>query len=443
MNPCNIPTAKEKRLLKRLKIYKKWRKIGRKILIKVRSQKKIDLYLNLSSKVKARLEKMNEMSILEKLGFEGEIGNFDLSLQQQKIYQSAMKIQKMWRGILARRVIDAGCLSPNYVFVDASAKKKMNKQEKASKGNSRLNNIMRITEKQLKKLLLETIANNPYTLLAKQCGEHEDETYPSPTIAAINDRNEDYLTECYDEFLKDYQPPKKAKSAGGKKKGKTATTAFTPYADEGCRARSFGGRRCCKATSNGGGGGGELCGLHQNRPSTMGVIGAPITDKLRNSMKKSKKRLLNAKDYGDLFMSKARWKVQEGEEWVAANLNFAEDDFDKYFFAGDEEFQEAKAKYLAGGAANEFQEEEKVSATAALHKEEKNDGNACICMDENRDDEDFYHFWECIHVVHKDCGLKWRNLKGKKKADWQSCHICKSKPLKRMKKVSGEQSKFQ
>ena len=463
MNPCStitIPTIKSRKMKKRKKIYTRWRKIFKQIIIKVRSQKKIDLDLNLSSKVKEP-EKMNELSILQQIDLEEfeEVG---------KWLSASTAIQSWWRELkwcrwVKKHKID---LKSAKVIVKKKRMKKKgkklnNKQEKLSKGNSRINIIMRITEKQLKKLLLETIGNHPFANARKLDMEAEakaeadeaefwdQDTYDeylknlTQTFGGIQ---EDYFTECYDDFVKEYEPPaKKAKSAGGKKsKNSGRTNAFTPYKDEGCVGRMFGGRRCCKATHNAGGGGGELCGLHQNRHDAMGKMGDPLTDKLRTAMKKSKVRLLKAQDYGDLFMSRARWVAQEGEEWVTTHINpiWTSADKDKYFFPSDEDFQAAKAKYVAGEATNEFQEP---SQAAALHKSEleKEGGGACIsCRNEDRDDEDFYFLWDCAHVFHKDCGIKWRNKNGKKSDDWQSCMICKSKPLKKMKKMKKEQSKF-
>ena len=74
---------------KRKKIYTRWRKIFKQIIIKVRSQKKIDLDLNLSSKVKEP-EKMNELSILQQIDLEEfeEVG---------KWLSASTAIQSWWR----------------------------------------------------------------------------------------------------------------------------------------------------------------------------------------------------------------------------------------------------------------------------------------------------------------------------------------------------------
>tara|TARA_B100000749_G_scaffold212116_1_gene166973 strand:- start:46 stop:1338 length:1293 start_codon:yes stop_codon:yes gene_type:complete len=430
MNPCSTITTFEKQLAKeakekmkslkrkqKVKIYKNWRKIFKKIIIKVRSQNTL---------VKAVADYRSRHPLEQKI---------DLNVPKN------VKVKKR----LKKKV-----------------KNKKIKQEKQPKGNSRINNIMRITENQLRKLLKEVIGNHPFANARKLDMEAEakaeadeaefwdQDTYDeylknlTQTFGGIQ---EDYFTECYDDFVKEYEPPaKKAKSAGGKKsKNSGRTNAFTPYKDEGCVGRMFGGRRCCKATHNEGGGGGELCGLHQRSTETMGKLGEPLTDKLRASMKKSKSRMHKTQAYGELFMSRARWEAQEGEDWVATHLNpiFTSADKNHYFFNSEEDFQAAKVLYLGGTTTNEFMEEEKVNAVATLHKEEveKDDGGACsICDDATRDEEPFYHFWDCVHLVHKDCGLKWRNKDANTSADWKKCPICRVKALKRMKKMG--KSKF-
>jgi len=406
-------------------IYKRWRKIFKQIIIKVRS-KKLGVFAALRS-------------------------------------CAATAIQSWWR----KQKID---LKPvKHIVKKKRMKKKVktinNKQEKEPKKNSRLNSIMtyRLTETQIKKLLMECVADNPFLLLHQgEVGAPQPEpcdNYEGVVEYNIADINEKYVESCMAEFKNDYKlPPKKAKSAGGKKIQQSHTrTALDPYVAEGCHARNFGGRRCGKPEADTTGGGGDgFCGLHKRGTESYGVLGDALSDKLRKSMKLSKTRMGSGHHYATNFQHFARWKEQEGEDWVTTHLKpiWTSVDKNKYFYNTHEEFLADKAKFEKDDKPNPYQNEkvmtqEEKDLVVAVDLQEQimnEDVPLCaICADNDRNDEDYYRFWACDHEFHKDCGKEWRmkdKSAGTKICDGNPCPTCRAKPMKKMKKCD-EPSKFE